>query len=183
MYSLIIDTATNLMYLCLYKDENCFFEYKGLYNKNHSSYLVHNINNLLTTNNLSIKNIKEIIVGSGPGSYTGIRVAGVVAKTLCYTLNIPLYKISSLALLSSSFDSCIASIDARNNAYFAYIKNLLPDGYYTKDYLLNTYPNYPVIELNFETSKIDIVKIINTKERIINIHSYEPNYVNKVKVG
>ena len=37
-----------------------------------------------------------IVVGTGPGSFTGIRVAVIVARTLCQTLKLPLLGISSL---------------------------------------------------------------------------------------
>ncbi|MDV3140064.1 MAG: hypothetical protein Q8765_02595 [Sweet potato little leaf phytoplasma] len=41
------------------------------------------------------------MVGCGPGSYTGTKIGVLTAKLLSLELNIPLFKISSLLLLSS----------------------------------------------------------------------------------
>ena len=42
--------------------------------------------------------IARIVCGSGPGSFTSLRVAGSVAKGLAYGLGVPLYSVSSLLL-------------------------------------------------------------------------------------
>jgi len=45
--------------------------------------------------------LNGVIVASGPGSYTGLRIAVATAKGLCYALNIPLISINTLQLLAS----------------------------------------------------------------------------------
>jgi tRNA threonylcarbamoyladenosine biosynthesis protein TsaB len=64
--------------------------------------------------------IDAVAVGSGPGSYTGLRIATSVAKGICYAYDIPLLAISSLDNLivggiseNPDFDQYIAAIDAR----------------------------------------------------------------------
>src|SRR5699024_3814977 len=44
--------------------------------------------------------LDEIVVAKGPGSYTGIRIGITTAKTMSWALNIPLYVVSSLEVLS-----------------------------------------------------------------------------------
>jgi tRNA threonylcarbamoyladenosine biosynthesis protein TsaB len=44
--------------------------------------------------------LQGIIVASGPGSYTGLRIGVATAKGLCYALNIPLIAINTLQLLA-----------------------------------------------------------------------------------
>ena len=46
--------------------------------------------------------LDEIIVVNGPGSFTGVRLGVTIAKTLAYTLNIPIKTISSLEVSSIS---------------------------------------------------------------------------------
>jgi tRNA threonylcarbamoyladenosine biosynthesis protein TsaB len=50
------------------------------------------IEKLLSKNNLTTKDINEIIVNPGPGSFTGIRVGLSVANALGFTLGIKVNK-------------------------------------------------------------------------------------------
>ena len=45
--------------------------------------------------------LTKIVVAKGPGSYTGVRIGVTIAKTLAWTLKIPLVGISSLEILAS----------------------------------------------------------------------------------
>lgn len=46
--------------------------------------------------------LKRVIVGGGPGSFTGLRVAGATAKALARALEIPMFAYSGLAALAAS---------------------------------------------------------------------------------
>lgn len=50
-------------------------------------------------NNVDTKDINEILVGRGPGSYTGVRISGTIAKVLALVRNCKLYSFSTLDLL------------------------------------------------------------------------------------
>ncbi len=54
-----------------------------------SQVLLPMIDKLLKENNLSVSDVSEIKVNTGPGSFTGIRVGLTVANTLGYLLDIP----------------------------------------------------------------------------------------------
>lgn len=41
--------------------------------------------------------VSAVVVGSGPGSFTGVRIGASLAKGLCYAIDAPLYAFSSLA--------------------------------------------------------------------------------------
>jgi len=44
--------------------------------------------------------LQGIVVASGPGSYTGLRIGVATAKGLCYALNIPLISVNTLQLIA-----------------------------------------------------------------------------------
>jgi len=55
-----------------------------------SEILLPSIKEMLNNNNLKVRQIDEVFVKRGPGSYTGIRVGLSVANTLSHFLNIPI---------------------------------------------------------------------------------------------
>src|ERR1041385_9494023 len=44
--------------------------------------------------------LKGVVVASGPGSYTGLRIGVATTKGICYALNIPLISVNTLYLLA-----------------------------------------------------------------------------------
>ncbi len=122
MKRLVIDTATKFLYIGLFDNEELLSEIKRTGNNDHSANAMAYVEEILTTNKVDIKNIEEIIVGIGPGSYTGVRVGVVIAKTLANEIGAKLYKISSLILKSSAIDGVLASVlDARRNNIFSIV--------------------------------------------------------------
>ena len=68
----------------------------------HSELLTSSIQNILSENNLDVKDLSAISIGIGPGSFTGLRIGFSVAKGLCYPHNIKLIGISSLKIIANS---------------------------------------------------------------------------------
>jgi tRNA threonylcarbamoyladenosine biosynthesis protein TsaB len=65
-----------------------------------SSQLLVEARALLGQNSISPASLSAIAVSSGPGSYTGLRIATSAAKGLCYALDLPLIAVNSLLVLS-----------------------------------------------------------------------------------
>ncbi len=99
---LFIDSATNYLYLAIVNNEKVHtFSRSG--KNDHSETLVYYLENFLKDNNINVDDIKEIYVGRGPGSYTGLRIAGTVGKVYAFIKNLPLYSFSSLDLLIARY--------------------------------------------------------------------------------
>ena len=86
MITLFIDTSLSDVSIALLKDEKIL----DLINNNipgeHSIYVTKYIQDILKNNNLLPKDIKEIVVVNGPGSFTGVRIGVTIAKMIAYLL-------------------------------------------------------------------------------------------------
>lgn len=81
----------------------------------HSKYLMPTIEAMLKECQICVKNLSLIVVGTGPGSYTGMRVSAVVGKTLSYCSKIPVVGISTLKgfVCKEESASFVSVLDAR----------------------------------------------------------------------
>jgi tRNA threonylcarbamoyladenosine biosynthesis protein TsaB len=176
------------MWIGLTRDDKLIDYYTRVAKKDHAKYMVDAIDNLLAKNKVSIKDIKEIVVGRGPGSYTGLRVAGMTSKMLAYTLKIPLYEVSSIFFLTSGYKGkVLGMIDARRNQYFTGIyegiKTIKEDKLMLHSDILELeeYNNYKVINIDENNYQIDVSKIIKKKTLVENVNDYVPNYLRKTE--
>lgn len=101
-------------------------------NKTHSVKMLPAVEYVLSAAEAKFEELGAIAVTTGPGSYTGLRIGVTTAKTLAYTLKIPLLGINTLEALAASCDfggengnSIVCPlIDARNaRVYGAVYKN------------------------------------------------------------
>jgi tRNA threonylcarbamoyladenosine biosynthesis protein TsaB len=90
----------------------------------HAERLHEMIEALLQKANVDFKQLERVVVGRGPGSYTGLRIGVSCAKGVSYALGIPFYSISSLVLMgiekdvSNSSHDALLVMDARRNEVF-----------------------------------------------------------------
>ena len=70
----------------------------------HASRLIPEIDEVLEEAGLDREEVAGIVVGEGPGSFTGVRVAAATAKGLIYGWKCPLWAISSLAATALALD-------------------------------------------------------------------------------
>ena len=81
MASLFLDTSINFK-IGVLADDFSWLSYNAVDTKRTSEIIHNEINNILSGLNLSIKELVSVFVLSGPGSYTGMRVAEGVAQIL-----------------------------------------------------------------------------------------------------
>ncbi|MDD4154759.1 MAG: tRNA (adenosine(37)-N6)-threonylcarbamoyltransferase complex dimerization subunit type 1 TsaB [Bacilli bacterium] len=121
MISLLLDSANRDLNIGLSQNDKIFDRISYTAWQRQSELMVKEIDVLLKRNNLSAKDIDELIVTIGPGSYTGIRIALTIAKTLAFALNKKIYAISSLAALRVVDKKTITVINARSNRSYVAI--------------------------------------------------------------
>src|SRR5207253_4694294 len=67
----------------------------------HSEVLIPAIDYALRTAGASKSDLSEVVVGGGPGSFTGLRISAATAKALARSLDIPLFAYSGLCALAA----------------------------------------------------------------------------------
>ncbi|MDY5441336.1 MAG: ribosomal protein S18-alanine N-acetyltransferase [Candidatus Enteromonas sp.] len=96
-----------------------------------SEFMVDEIDRLLKRHEVSPKEIEALVVTKGPGSYTGVRIALSIAKTMCFAINVPLYLVSSLQARKEGDAPSICLMNARGKrSYFGVYQGkevLVPD--------------------------------------------------------
>lgn len=76
---------------------------KSIQEKNsHSTYLASYVDEVLKKSGNEIKDLDAVVVGGGPGSYTGLRIGVSLAKGLCFGAHIPLIACSTLRALAAA---------------------------------------------------------------------------------
>jgi tRNA threonylcarbamoyladenosine biosynthesis protein TsaB len=117
-----IDTSNYQLGIALASEEEVIGEYITNIKKNHSLRAMPAVEMLMKECGASPAELDRIVVAGGPGSYTGVRIGVTIAKTLAWTLNIPVVGVSSLAVLASSgryFNGLISPLfDARRGQLY-----------------------------------------------------------------
>ena len=181
MYTLLLDSATKVLYVALVKDENVIYE-KYLEGKNdHAKAIVCLVDEALKSASIETFNLDRIVVGVGPGSYTGVRMAVSVAKMMSVFANVKLYSISTLELMASGYNGkVLATIDARRGNAFAAIVDIdnevyaLEEGLYECTKLDEKVVDYKVNESNY---KVNAIYCINNSKLVDEPHLLVPNYL------
>ena len=184
MKYLFIDSATTNLVVAIINDGKIVYIYNNNDNHDTSSKMMPVLAEAFDKAELKPQDIDKIFAVTGPGSFTGIRVGLTVAKTMAYTLNIPIVPISSLEVMASG-NGGTALINARRGYVFAGtydndLNNVYPDSYVLmNDSLAKPYISYD--SFDFETLKpnIDVLKVVKKYENdeSVNPHTINPNYL------
>lgn len=140
-----IDTSNMPLSVAIVKDDTLLVEWTSSVKITHSVGAMPAVEEALKQANLKPSDLDAIAVAEGPGSYTGVRIGVTIAKTLAWTLKIPLVGVSSLEALAGNgtmFNGLICPImDARRQNVFSAIysstvEQKLEDGHYALQDLL-----------------------------------------------
>ncbi|WP_144495964.1 tRNA (adenosine(37)-N6)-threonylcarbamoyltransferase complex dimerization subunit type 1 TsaB [Bacillus pumilus] len=122
MTILAIDTSNHTLGIALVKDSTVIGESITYLKKNHSVRAMPTVEALMKECGVAPSELSKIVVAKGPGSYTGVRIGVTIAKTLAWTLSIPISAVSSLETLAANgqyFDVWISPLfDARRGQVY-----------------------------------------------------------------
>ena len=187
MLTLCIDTAYKYLSLSLIEndeiiaaiDEECF--------KKQSEMVFLKLDELFKIANKKPLDIDSVCISEGPGSYTGVRIAMTIAKTICEVANLDLYTISTLKLYANNYENTMVIMDAR--ASRAYIGVYDKDNVIKEDCVMNLadikFSNHNLVgDLSLFGEKDKMFKIshcfLNTKKswkKVDNITYLVPKYL------
>ena len=143
----------------------------------HSELLTSCIQDILSENNIDVKDLSVISIGIGPGSFTGLRIGFSVAKGLCYPHNINLVGISSLKIIANSVikeNKKIISL-IKDKGEFYYISKYNSDlkeiiqpkiQLIDSDYMNSIIDEESIIVVNSDESKEFISQIVKQKTKV-----------------
>ncbi|AKP66951.1 tRNA (adenosine(37)-N6)-threonylcarbamoyltransferase complex dimerization subunit type 1 TsaB [Companilactobacillus ginsenosidimutans] len=194
MKILAFDTSNKPLTVAVVEDGKVLARMDSTEMKTHSVSLLPDIQESLAKSNLDINDIDKIAVADGPGSYTGVRIAVTVAKTLAFTLDKPLVGISSLRLLAANGaegDLVVAVEDARNDNAFAgaYIKksgevvDVIPDQHIAMDDLFDLVKNYDQENMQFVNVSDHLAELIKQRFPKANILMTKESLPDAVKLA
>jgi len=186
--TLFFDVSTNVMFVGYAKDEILVDFSIRIAQRDHAKYLVDRIDQVLRRNKLKLDDLDEIIIGHGPGSYTGIRIAVMVGKMLAYTKHVKLKTISSLFLMTSGYEGRVAAlIDARRGYVFSQVHEngeiILEDGYRKLSDLHEDplYKNAQTIFIDDRSYMVNPKAIRANATLVKDVHDLVPNYLRKTE--
>lgn len=123
MITLAMDTSYKNLVLCLFDGDKILGSFCATAFKKQSETIFVELEKLLETCHLKLKDIEAVVITKGPGSYTGLRIAMTIAKVLAAESQCKLYVINSLQLYAGMDDHANVLMDARGHrAYAAHIE-------------------------------------------------------------
>ena len=123
---LALETSTQIGSVAFVEKGRVLWETSSTRQKSHSETINVFIQDGLKNLGRSMNDISCVAIGQGPGSFTGIRVAGNVGKTLSYSLQIPFVTVDSLTILAAQVQDKSLPVLSIINAY----KNMVYYGFF-----------------------------------------------------
>lgn len=126
MISLVMDTSNSYLAVGLFKDNMCLEAFQEKGSRRQSEKAIPSLKEVLDRHHIALKDVNEMIITSGPGSYTGVRVAMTIAKILAAVSDVRIKSVSSLAAYAG-MNQALSVIDARGHKVFVGVyENGLP---------------------------------------------------------
>jgi tRNA threonylcarbamoyladenosine biosynthesis protein TsaB len=116
LLTLAFDTATNLATSALLEDGKLLGERTGT-----PARLLQDVDDLMTSADAEPAELERIVVGTGPGSFTSLRMGLAASRTLAFALDAQVAGVSTLDALAAGAPAALPVIDARRREVFTLI--------------------------------------------------------------
>ena len=120
--TLALDTATNRTIMALLNGDQLIWSESHGGATEHTETLI----KLITEANKKVKNIDQVIVGMGPGPFTGLRAGIAFAQSFAFARGLPIFGVCSLDAIAAPINDqeFIVATDARRKElYWAHFKS------------------------------------------------------------
>lgn len=118
---LALDTATAATTVALWCEGEVRAEITHVDARRHCEHLAVAIAEVLTTSGAAMSDVERVVVGVGPGAYTGLRVGLATARAISHALSVPVSGVMTLDALAfaSGIDEPFTVVtDARRREVF-----------------------------------------------------------------
>lgn len=195
MKTIVMDSANKYLVVALYEDGKCLASLQEEGNRKQSEYALVYLQKLLQENHLKISDFDEMVITIGPGSYTGVRVALTIAKTLNATMNLKVKTVSSLKAMAG-MKKAISILDARSKKLFLGVYNkgkvIVEDCLINMDEFESYQKQYPDYEVVGDTSLVGlpeqevnlanhIYTLSHLESEVENVDGLVPRYIKEVE--
>lgn len=116
MLTLAFDTATQVATSALVDDGEVLGE-----RVSRAQLLLEDVDALLRQGGAHPRDLDAVVVGVGPGSFTGVRIGLAAARGLALSLDLPGAGVSTLAALAAGAPDAMPVIDARRREVFTLV--------------------------------------------------------------
>ena len=174
MVTILLDSSNTNLSVGIAKD-NIFLDYISYEAwQRQSEYMIVELNKLLEKHNIKKEDITDVMVAKGPGSYTGVRIAITIAKTIAVALNAKLYAVSSLRVEKNGDIPSICLINARSNRSYAGVYQgqeiLLNDCIMKNDEVMKYIADHPDYSVCGDTKYLNVEGIAsNTMKEMLDL--------------
>ena len=113
MLTVAFDTATDVATCAVVRDGDVLAE-----SRSRAVRILEDVDALLAEGGATADDVGALVVGTGPGSYTGLRMGLITERTLAFSLGVPIAGVSTLDALAAGSRGAVPVIDARRGEVF-----------------------------------------------------------------
>ncbi|PKK84160.1 MAG: tRNA (adenosine(37)-N6)-threonylcarbamoyltransferase complex dimerization subunit type 1 TsaB [candidate division Zixibacteria bacterium HGW-Zixibacteria-1] len=184
---LAIDSSTSVLRVGLAADSGQLYEAENHDRYRHAEFIFKLIEDVMNRAQLDKDDIDVIMIATGPGSFTGLRVGMASAKALAVSLEIPIVGLSIYSAISGrlfrEYGRTAVLVPSRRNEYYIGLIES-PDfndtliSVITAEELKNRSNLPPLLGIDLDMSRLEI-----SDNRIVDDISFRLNIIDLINTG